>query len=281
MPHGLESLIPKKTKKRSPQKKESIFWIETKEIKPNPFQPRKEFNQKELKELADSIEKYGVLQPLIAKKIEKDVPSGQKVEYQLIAGERRLRAAKMIGLKEVPVIIEEIKKEEELPISLVENLQREDLNSLEKAKAFKRLIEEFHLTQKEIGKMVGKSRETVTNTLRLLDLPGEIKKAIEKGEISESHAKALLSVSKGEQMKVYKEVIQKKLPVREVEKKAEIRKEKIKKEGKNLQKLENEISKVLKIKNIKVKEVNDQLELTLIFQSEKDLKKFLKKIKLS
>jgi ParB family chromosome partitioning protein len=192
----------------------------------------------------------------------------------------------MIGLKEVPVIIEEIKKEEELPISLVENLQREDLNSLEKAKAFKRLIEEFHLTQKEIGKMVGKSRETVTNTLRLLDLPGEIKKAIEKGEISESHAKALLSVSKGEQMKVYKEVIQKKLPVREVEKKAKIRKEKIKKEkikkeGKNLQKLENEISKVLKIKNIKVKEVNDQLELTLIFQSEKDLKKFLKKIKLS
>jgi ParB family chromosome partitioning protein len=121
----------------------------------------------------------------------------------------------------------------------------------------------------------------VTNTLRLLDLPEEIKKAIGKGEISESHAKALLSVSEGEQMKVYKEVIRKKLPVREVEKKAEIRKEKIKKEGENLQKLENEISKVLKIKNIRIKEVNNQLELTLIFQSKKDLKKFLKKIKLS
>ncbi|HPO75414.1 MAG TPA: ParB/RepB/Spo0J family partition protein [Candidatus Pacearchaeota archaeon] len=272
---GLESLIPKKTNKEISQKKESVFWIETDKIKPNPLQPRKQFNQKELKELANSIEKYGILQPLIAKKIEKDVPSGQKVEYQLIAGERRLRAAKMIGLKEVPVIIQEIEKEEELPISLVENLQREDLNPLEKAKAFKRLIEEYHLTQREVGKMVGKSREAVANTLRLLELPEEIKNGIEKREISEGHARALLSVEKDKQIEVYKEIVEKKLPVRAVEKEVNKSKEKINKEEKKFQKLEKEISKILKIKNIKLKEVNNKIELTLIFENEKELKNFL------
>jgi len=272
---GLESLIPKKTNKEISQKKESVFWIETDKIKPNPLQPRKQFNQKELKELANSIEKYGILQPLIAKKIEKDVPSGQKVEYQLIAGERRLRAAKMIGLKEVPVIIQEIEKEEELPISLVENLQREDLNPLEKAKAFKRLIEEYHLTQREVGKMVGKSREAIANNLRLLDLPEEIKNGIEKREISEGHARALLSVEKDKQIEVYKEIVEKKLPVRAVEKEVNKSKEKINKEEKKFQKLEREISKILKIKNIKLKEVNNKIELTLIFENEKELKNFL------
>ncbi|HOK35435.1 MAG TPA: ParB/RepB/Spo0J family partition protein [Candidatus Pacearchaeota archaeon] len=272
---GLESLIPKKTNKEISQKKESVFWIETDKIKPNPLQPRKQFNQKELKELANSIEKYGILQPLIAKKIEKDVPSGQKVEYQLIAGERRLRAAKMIGLKEVPVIIQEIEKEEELPISLVENLQREDLNPLEKAKAFKRLIEEYHLTQREVGKMVGKSREAIANNLRLLDLPEEIKNGIEKREISEGHARALLSVEKDKQIEVYKEIVEKKLPVRAVEKEVNKSKEKINKEEKKFQKLEKEISKILKIKNIKLKEVNNKIELTLIFENEKELKNFL------
>jgi len=272
---GLESLIPKKTNKEISQKKESVFLIETDKIKPNPLQPRKQFNQKELKELANSIEKYGILQPLIAKKIEKDVPSGQKVEYQLIAGERRLRAAKMIGLKEVPVIIQEIEKEEELPISLVENLQREDLNPLEKAKAFKRLIEEYHLTQREVGKMVGKSREAVANTLRLLELPDEIKNGIEKREISEGHARALLSVEKEKQIEVYKEIVEKKLPVRAVEKEVNKSKEKINKEEKKFQKLEREISKILKIKNIKLKEVNNKIELTLIFENEKELKNFL------
>ena len=214
---GLESLIPKKTKKTIPQKKESVFWIEIDKIKTNPFQPRKEFNQKELKELAESIEKYGILQPLIVRKIEKLVPSGQKVEYQLIAEERRLRASKMIGLKEVPVIIKEVSKENELPISLVENIQRENLNPLEKALAFKRLIEEFQFTQKEIAKIVGKSRESIANTLRLLSLPEEIQKGIQKGEISEGHARAILSLPEQKQITAYKEAVKKKLPVRKLE----------------------------------------------------------------
>ncbi len=274
---GLESLIPKKINKSTSQKKESVFWIEIDKIKTNPFQPRKEFNQKELKELADSIEKYGILQPLIVRKIEKDVPNGQKVEYQLIAGERRLRASKMIGLKEVPVIVKEISKENELPISLVENIQREDLNPLEKALAFKKLIEEFHLTQKEVAKMVGKSRESIANTLRLLILPEEIQKGIQRGEISEGHARALLSIPKEKQIDVYKETIKKKLPVRELEQKAESKKEK--KEILNLKKLQDEIFQVFKINNFKIREKNNKIELTLSFNSEKELRNFLKEIK--
>ena len=228
-----------------------------------------------MSDLANSIEKYGILQPLIAKKIQKKVSGGEEVEYQLIAGERRLRAAKMIEMKEVPVIIDEIKREEELPISLVENLQRENLNPLEKAIAFKRLIEEFNLTQKEAGKVVGKSREAVSNSLRILELPEEIKNSIQKEKISEGHAKALLAVKEEQRMKVFREIIEKKLPVREVEKKAKVRKKEIKKEDKNLQKLQDKISKALKIKNIKIKKTQGKIELTLVFKSKKELDKFL------
>ena len=205
------------------------------------------------------------------------MPNGQKVEYQLIAGERRLRASKMIGLKEVPVIVKEISKENELPISLVENIQREDLNPLEKALAFKKLIEEFHLTQKEVAKMVGKSRESIANTLRLLILPEEIQKGIQRGEISEGHARALLSIPKEKQIDVYKETIKKKLPVRELEQKAESKKEK--KEILNLKKLQDEIFQVFKINNFKIREKNNKIELTLSFNSEKELRNFLKEIK--
>ena len=181
----------------------------------------------------------------------------------------------MVEMKEVPVIIEEIKREEELPISLVENLQRENLNPLEKANAFKRLIEEFNLTQKEAGKIVGKSREAVSNALRILELPEEIKNSIKKEEISEGHAKALLAVKEEQRMKIFREIIEKKLPVREVEKKAKVRKKEAKKEDKSLQKLQDKISKALKIKNIKIKKAQGKIELTLVFQSKKELDKFL------
>lgn len=272
---GLETLIPKKSKKDEPRKKENIFWIEVKKIKPNPLQPRKEFSQKELKELARSIEKYGILQPLLVRKIEKTVPSGQKVEYQLIAGERRLKAARILGMKDVPVIIEDIKIEDELPVSLIENLQREDLNALEKAMAFKRLIEEFNLTQKEIGKIIGKSRESVANTLRLLDLNDEIKKAIAKKEISEGHARALLSVKENERMRVFKEIIEKKIPVREVERKAPPRTSANLSQISPISKSQEKLVKIFGEKNVEIKETNGKIKLTLIFDSQKKLEEFL------
>ena len=283
MPRGLEALIPKKRKKSLAPKKESIFWIEVNKIKPNPLQPRKEFKKEDLKELAKSIEKYGILQPLLVKKVERDIPQGKRVEYQLITGGRRLKAAKMIRMKEVPVVIEEIKREDELPISLVENLQREDLNPIEKAEAFKRLIDEFDFTHKEIGKIVGKSRESISNTLRLLGLSAEIKKSIEKGEISEGHAKVLLTIKKSKQMKVFKEILKKNLSVREVERKGEIR-TKIRRKKElfpQVQKIQKRFSKISEVKNIKIKKNKDQIELSLIFQSKRDLESFLRKIRFS
>lgn len=275
MSRGLEILIPKEKDKGDFLKKDPVFWIETKKIRPNPFQPRKVFNKKELKELADSIEKYGILQPLIAKKIIKETKTGEKVEYQLISGERRLRAAKIVGLKEVPVIVREIKKEDELPISLVENIQREDLNPIERALAYKELIEKHNLTQKEVGEIVGKSRESIANTLRLLDLPNKIKESIERGEISEGHARALLGVGEKERMKIFKEIIEKKIPVRKVEEKSKKRLKKVF----SFQKIEDQIRKITKAENIKIKEIGNKIEVKILFKSLKELRDFIKKYK--
>ena len=277
MPKGLEVLIPKRPKKNEPARKEIVFWIELKKVKPNPLQPRKEFDKKELKELADSIEKYGILQPLIVKKIEKSVPSGEKVEYQLIAGERRLRASKIAGLKEVPVIVQDIKKEDELPISLVENIQRENLNPIERANAYKRLIEENDFTQKEIADVIGKSREVVANTLRILDLPEEIKKSLKKEEISEGHARALLGIKKEDRISVFKEIIKRKLPVREIEKK---NKKKITKEKSNSDiKLERKIKEKTNAESVRVKEYNGKFEINLLLKNKKELNRFIKNLK--
>lgn len=277
MPKGLEVLIPKRPKKNEPTRKEIVFWIELKKVKPNPLQPRKEFDKKELKELADSIEKYGILQPLIVKKIEKSVPSGEKVEYQLIAGERRLRASKIAGLKEVPVIVQDIKKEDELPISLVENIQRENLNPIERANAYKRLIEENDFTQKEIADVIGKSREVVANTLRILDLPEEIKKSLKKEEISEGHARALLGIKKEDRISVFKEIIKRKLPVREIEKK---NKKKITKEKSSSDiRLERKIKEKTNAESVRVKEYNGKFEIKLLLKNKKELNRFIKNLK--
>ncbi|MFH0987679.1 MAG: ParB/RepB/Spo0J family partition protein [Patescibacteria group bacterium] len=280
MPYGLEALIPKKNKKEVAQKKESVFWIEVSKIKPNPLQPRKEFKKEELKELADSIEKYGILQPLLAKKLEKTTPQGESVEYQLIAGERRLKAARIIGMKEVPVIIEVIKRGEELPISLVENIQREDLNPLEKAEAFKELIEKFNFTHKEIGKVLGKSRESVSNTLRLLELPEQIKEGVRGGKISEGHAKVLLSMDKEKQMRTFRETLEKNLSVRDMEERVKPRI--IRRKGsETLLNVQKKIAKIEEVKNVRLKEFEDKIELTFLFQSKKDLEKFLKRLRKS
>lgn len=175
---------------------ESIFHIEIEKIKPNPFQPRRDFNQESLRELADSIREYGVLQPVIVSKIEKEVPMGTEVEYELIAGERRWLASKLLGLERIPAIVRKIDFEKDrLEMAIIENLQRENLNPLETARAFARLQDEFRLTQREIGTRLGKSRETVANTMRLLDLPTHIQDALAEGKISESHGRLLLSVT--------------------------------------------------------------------------------------
>lgn len=201
---------------------DSIFWVEVDRIKPNPFQPRKTFDEAALASLAESIRQYGVLQPLTVTRKEIERPGeGIFVEYELIAGERRLRASKLAGIAAVPVVIRSAEDTDrmKLELAIIENLQREDLNPLDRAKAFRRLADEFGLKHAEIGARVGKSREYVSNTLRILLLPEEMQSALEAGEISEGHTRPLLMLAdKPEvQMTLFKEVIQLRLTVRDTE----------------------------------------------------------------
>ena len=199
----------------------AIYWVEVEKIKPNPYQPRKEFDEKHLQDLADSIHQYGILQPLVVTRKEMPHDSGLAVEYELIAGERRLRASKLAGLSRVPVLIQQgyIDPRLKLELAIIENLQREDLNPVDRAISFSKLATEFGLKHVEIAKKVGKSREYVSNSLRLLLLPQDILDALSKGKITEGHARPLMMLSDRteEQGTLYKEIIFKKLTVREAE----------------------------------------------------------------
>lgn len=197
---------------------DAIFYIEISKINPNPQQPRKEFEESQLRDLSDSIREHGILQPLVVSKLEKISPNGIEVSYQLVAGERRLRAAKLAGLFQVPTIIRKTTPKENLELAIIENVQRSDLNAMERAMAYQKLIEEYNLTQQEVASRVGKSREAVANLLRLLNLPQEIKDAISSGKINEGHARAILMVKDSQnQMDLFYKILNMGLNVREVE----------------------------------------------------------------
>ncbi|MBU1084529.1 MAG: ParB/RepB/Spo0J family partition protein [Candidatus Omnitrophota bacterium] len=204
---GLESLIPEdKTKK-----KETIEKIRLKDIIPNPFQPRRTFGEKKMGELVMSMREKGVIQPILVRR------KGE--QFELIAGERRWRAAQQLEIEEIPAIIrKDIDDSNSLEISLIENIQREELNPMEEARAFKELTDNFTHTLDTVGAMMGKDKTTIANTLRLLALPEEIQNYIEEGLISMGHAKALLSVSSEQKRKmIAKKIIEKGLSVREIE----------------------------------------------------------------
>ena len=186
---GLEALIPKAEHKE----KGFVIEMDIESLTPNLFQPRKNFDKEKMEELKGSIKKHGIIQPIVVRKMANG--------YEIVAGERRLKAAKEIGLKKIPAIIKSFNNEKSLEIALVENIQREDLNPVEQANAFKRLIDEFNLTQQELAEVTGKSRALVTNTIRLLKLNPEIQKNISEGEISFGHAKLLLSIEDEEVQK--------------------------------------------------------------------------------
>ena len=201
----------------------SIFWIDTDKVKPNPYQPRREFDEARLSDLADSIKQYGVLQPLTVSRVEvmKEGGEGLVTEYELIAGERRLRAARLAGVAQVPAIIREGDTEiMKLELAIIENLQREDLNAVDKARAFQRLANEFKFTHGQIAKKLGKSRESISNSLRILALPEEMLSAIAQGRMTEGHTRPLLMLSDHleEQGVLFKEIIYKRITVREAEK---------------------------------------------------------------
>lgn len=203
---GLSALIPELVE----EKNERVSYIDLDKIKNNPFQPRENFNQDKLNELISSIKEKGVLQPVLVR--------AKEGGYELIAGERRLRAAKALGMSEVPVIVRNVSDVDALEVSLIENIQREELNPIEEAKAFQRLIDEFGFNQEEVAKAVGKERATVSNTIRLLGLPKRVREMVSQGELSAGHAKALLALA-GEHtiLKLANSILRRGLSVRETE----------------------------------------------------------------
>lgn len=216
---GLGSLIPGgagKTDSSEVQTKKSvssgreIVDVPVDQIVPNPSQPRESFSHEEMEELIASIKEHGILQPLIVSPVDEG--------YELIAGERRWRASKMAGMRTVPAIVRSVKDQQKLELALIENIHRQNLNPIEEAKAYKRLIDEFGLTQDEVAKKVGKSRPQVSNFIRLLELPPEIQEAVASGELPYTQARTLLALdSPSQQMKLYKKIVQGKMTVRDTE----------------------------------------------------------------
>jgi len=204
-----------------PTKYDSIFWIDVDRIVPNPYQPRKEFSEEGLKALAESIRQYGVLQPLVVSRTDREKDDGGlESVYELIAGERRLRASRLAGLSQVPVVIRQGESNlTKLELAIIENLQREDLNAIDRARALQKLIDEFGISHGEAAAKVGKSREWVSNSLRLLSLPEHIQSAIVNREITEGHARPLMALNNRpeERETLFKEIILKRLPVRAAE----------------------------------------------------------------
>lgn len=186
---GLDALIPGWHEDALPTVSDKVTSVAVEKIDPNPQQPRKSFDPEQLEDLAASIRQHGIIQPLIL------IPGDQNDRYFLIAGERRLRAAKLAGMAEVPAIIRTASEQEQLEFAIIENVQREDLNPLERARAYQNLLDGFSLTHDDIARQVGKSRVSVTNSLRLLNLPELAQEALSNGEISEGHARALLGLS--------------------------------------------------------------------------------------
>ena len=267
---------------------DSIFWLEVEKIVPNPYQPRREFDQSRLEELADSIKMYGVLQPLTVTRKEIQIDNGAfYTQYELIAGERRLRASKLAGVSLVPVIIREgdQSEQEKLELAIIENLQREDLNAVDRALAFKQLSEAFSLSHTQVAKKVGRSREYVSNSIRLLALPEAILDGLRTGDISEGHARTLLMLSDKpeEQYTLYREVVLKKMSVRELERIARsIAVDKVRKKDKNfdpdLIEIEKRFTETLGTR-VQIQKTEFGGKLTIDYFSDDDLQYLLQSIK--
>ncbi len=191
-----------------------VEWVPLSAIEANPFQPRRTFNDVEMQELVESVREHGVLQPILVRPLRGSGP----IRFQLVAGERRWRAATAAGLEQVPAVVRDVADQQALELALIENVQRHDISAVDAAIAYQRLATEFHLSQEDIARRVGKSRSSIANTVRLLDLPVEARTAIDNGEISEGHGRAiLLAPTEGARRAVFREVLRGRLSVRDAE----------------------------------------------------------------
>ncbi|MBN1778775.1 MAG: ParB/RepB/Spo0J family partition protein [Candidatus Buchananbacteria bacterium] len=276
---GLGSLIPSKIKTEIlpansavKPKEETVQQIDVDAIETNPHQPRTEFNHDALEELTNSIKEHGILQPLILTKIDGG--------YQLVAGERRLRAAKMLDLETVPAIVREIKDQQKLELALVENIQRQDLNPIEEAISYQRLMDEFSLTQDQVAKKVGKSRTVVTNLLRLLNLPTEVQKGLIDGKINYSTARVIAGLPDDQQLTFFNQVLKNDLTVRAVEGQAQkiaVKRHFRKSKDPDLRLKEETLEKALGTK-VTIKKSGETGQIVIEFYSPSDLDDLINKI---
>lgn len=289
---GLGSLIPNKKLKDLPDgdissavlapvtagdildKHEKIWQLPVEQVIPNPHQPRHDFSPENLTELADSIKEHGIISPLI-------VTEAGKNQWQIIAGERRWRAAKMIGLEKVPAVVRELTEQKKMEVALIENLQRQNLNPLEVAMAYEKLVDEFNLSQEELAKKVGKSRSAVANVIRILNVRDEVKQAIVEGKISEGHARVLAGLPAEDQLEVLQQILTNNYSVRETEKagkevvvKKHIRKVNFDPEVKAR---EEELQRALGTK-VEIKKYGPSGQIIIKFFSDEELEEIYRKI---
>ncbi|MCD6583238.1 MAG: ParB/RepB/Spo0J family partition protein [Candidatus Omnitrophica bacterium] len=267
---GLEALIPK----RKEEKEKTLLYLSVEKIEPSPFQPRQEMDAQELEELKASIREKGVIQPIIVRKV------GER--FELVAGSRRVQAAKSLGIKELPAVVREITDKESLILALIENLQRKNLNPIEEALAFKRLNEEFALTYEEIARLMGKDKTSISNNIRLLKLPQEIQEALKKNIITFTQARALLGLEREEEQKaLFYRIIKERLSVREIEERVRRhfpKKPKKKVEDPFVEEVEERLRKSLGTKVKVLHKRNNQGKIIIQYYNLTDLQRIVEKL---
>ncbi len=274
---GISALIPNKepSPSETATKRAEVLYVQLEQVKPSPFQPREDFDPQSMEELTQSIKEKGVIQPVLVRRRGDD--------YELIAGERRLRAAKLLNLKEIPVIIKDVEDRDSLEIALIENIQRQALNSIEEAHAYQYLIDKFKVTHEKISAVLGKARVSITNTLRLLHLPQEIQEEMKKGRLSFAHGRALLEIEdSNQQRRLAQEAISKGLSVRELETLIKTQRKRLPKRkiGQGLRDpyvavLEEELQHILATK-IRISKRKKRGHILIEFYSQEDLERILK-----
>jgi len=274
---GLSALIPDKDRSDSIAG-EVVAYLKTSSIRDNKFQPRTDYDENKLKDLMESIKEKGIIQPILVREIEEG-------GYEVIAGERRIKAARALNMEDIPAIIKSVNDEEALIIALIENVQREDLNPIEEAQAYKRLIENFNLNQEDVAKAVGKDRSTISNIMRLLKLPDEIQQLVYGGDITMGHARALLALESSDDIKkFFAKIKEKSLSVRELEnliQSQEGKPRRVKKKGERdheIVALEEELQKALGTK-VRIKANKKRGKVIIEYYSLDDLDRIIRKIK--
>lgn len=271
---GLSALIPE----REAETTERVFYVAIDKVKTSPLQPRENFDPQNMEELTQSIKEKGVIQPVLVRR--------RGESYELIAGERRLRAANMLNLKEIPVIVKDVEDRDSLEISLIENIQRQELNAIEEARAYQYLVDKFQVTQEKLSEVLGKARTTIANTLRLLKLPQEIQGEIKRGRLSFAQGRALLEVEDlNQQRKLCQEIISKGLSVRELENlikrhRPKTNKHKIRAAGQDpyVAVIEEELQHILATK-VRVHKRKKRGHITIEFYSQQDLDRIMERFR--